>query len=130
LDQEEEKKDNILELEEDDSSDAASDEEVRHEEHVSEDGSSAHLGEEDHCENYSGWRYSRTSTQKTLDLTTAERDMCRVDILDDEDSPKNTFRIAVGLWDDKSAQPHVLSPPLMDALMSFLPDNLTGRISG
>jgi hypothetical protein len=59
LDQEEEKKDNILELEEDDSSDAASDEEVRHEEHVSEDGSSAHLGEEDHCDTVVGGTQER-----------------------------------------------------------------------
>jgi len=39
----------------------------------------------------------------------------------------NPFLILGTSADDKSAQPHVLSPPLMDALMSHLPDRLKGE---
>jgi hypothetical protein len=78
LDQEEEKKDNILELEEEDSSDAASDEEVRHEEHAREDGSSgSSWGEEDHCENYSGWEVLKNEYAEDFGFDYSERDMCR-----------------------------------------------------
>lgn len=39
----------------------------------------------------------------------------------------NTFKIIGTSADDKSAHPHVLSPPLMDSLMNFLPDYLQGQ---
>lgn len=39
----------------------------------------------------------------------------------------NTFKIIGTSADDKSAHPHVLSPPLMDSLMNFLPDQLQGQ---
>jgi hypothetical protein len=127
LDQEEEKKDNILELEEDDSSDAASDEEVRHEEHALEDGSSgSSWGEEDHCENYSCWEVLKNEYAEDFGFDYSERGTSADDILDGKDL-QNTFRIIGTSADDKSAQPHVLSPPLMDGLMSFLPDNLIGE---
>jgi hypothetical protein len=127
LDQEEEKKDNILELEEEDSSDAASDEEVRHEEHALEDGSSgSSWGEEDHCENYSCWEVLKNEYAEDFGFDYSERGTSADDILDGKDL-QNTFRIIGTSVDDQSAQPHVLSPPLMDALMSFLPDNLIGE---
>lgn len=44
----------------------------------------------------------------------------------DEDQG-NVFRILGTSADDIAAQPHVLSPPLMDALMSFLPDTLENQ---
>lgn len=129
LDQEEEeKKDHILELEDDDSSDAASDVEIRHEEHALEDGSSgSSWGEEDHCENYSSWEVLKNEYAEDFGFDYSERGTSPDDILDGKDSVRNTFRILGTSVDDKSAQPHVLSPPLMDALMSFLPDNLLGE---
>jgi hypothetical protein len=128
LDQEEEKKEHILELEEDDSSDAASDEEVRHEEHALEDGSSgSSWGEEDHCENYSSWEVLKNEYAEDFGFDYSDRGTSADDILDGKDSLQNTFRIIGTSADNKSAQPHVLSPPLMDALMSFLPDNLIGE---
>jgi hypothetical protein len=125
LDQEEDK---ILELEEDDSSDAASDEEVRHEDHALEDGSSgSSWGEEDHYENYSCWEVLKNEYAEDFGFDYSERGISPDDILDGNDSLQNTFRIIGTSADDKAAQPHVLSPPLMDALMSFLPDNLIGE---
>ena len=45
---------------------------------------------------------------------------------DDDDIP-TSFRILGTSADDTSAQPHVLSPPLMDALSNFLPDVVKGQ---
>lgn len=44
-----------------------------------------------------------------------------------EDDLPNSFQILGTSADDKSVQPHVMSPPMMDALMSFLPENLVGQ---
>jgi TLD len=46
---------------------------------------------------------------------------------DDEFALPNSFQILGTSADDKSAQPHVMSPPMMDALMSFLPEKLVGQ---
>jgi len=45
----------------------------------------------------------------------------------DNDEIGNNFRILGTSVDDASAQPHVLSPPLMDALMNFLPSTLMNQ---
>ena len=47
-------------------------------------------------------------------------------VLNNEDTG-NVFKILGTSADDPSVQPHVLSPPLMDALASFLPDGATGE---
>jgi hypothetical protein len=129
LDQEEEKKDPSEDAEEDDDgSDNASDEEVRHEKHALEDGSSgSSWGEEDHRENYSSWEVLKNEYAEDFGFDYSDTGSSADDILDDKDSVQNTFRILGTSADDTSAQPHVLSPPLMDALMSFLPDNLRGE---
>jgi hypothetical protein len=44
--------------------------------------------------------------------------------VEDTELSYNTFKIIGTSADDKSAHPHVLSPPLMDSLMNFLPDHL------
>lgn len=48
-------------------------------------------------------------------------------ILSDDDTVGNSFKILGTSADDPSVQPHVLSPPLMDALVNFLPDELQGQ---
>jgi len=45
----------------------------------------------------------------------------------DDDIEPNTFRILGTSAEDTSSHPHVLSPPLMDAIMNFLPDHLRGQ---
>jgi hypothetical protein len=128
LDQEEEKKDPTEEVEEDEGSDAASDEEVRHEEHAPEDGSSgSSWAEETHGEPYSTWEVLKDEYAEEFGFDYTDGGASVDDILDGEDSQQNVFRILGTSADDKSAQPHVLSPPLMDSLMIFLPDNLLGE---
>ena len=45
----------------------------------------------------------------------------------DDDVPPDSFQILGTNADDKESQPHVLSPPLMDALAAFLPEPLLGQ---
>lgn len=44
-----------------------------------------------------------------------------------DDTIPSGFHILGTSADDKSAQPHVLSPPLLDSLMNFLPDSIMGE---
>jgi len=46
---------------------------------------------------------------------------------DDTEMEPNTFKILGTSAEDKSAHPHVLSPPLMDAILNFVPDHLRGQ---
>lgn len=46
---------------------------------------------------------------------------------EESDSPDHTFKIIGTSADDVSAHPHVLSPPLMDSLLNFVPDSLTDQ---
>lgn len=43
----------------------------------------------------------------------------------DDDCQPHVFKILGTSVDDVSAQPHVLSPPLMDSLLNFVPDSMT-----
>jgi hypothetical protein len=47
-----------------------------------------------------------------------------VDDDDDDQQPNHGFMILGTSADDASAQPHVVSPPLMDALMNFVPERV------
>lgn len=44
-----------------------------------------------------------------------------------EDDTPNSFQILGTSADDEAVRPHVMSPPMMEALSSFLPDNLVGQ---
>jgi len=46
---------------------------------------------------------------------------------DDSAMEHNTFRILGTSAEDTSSHPHVLSPPLMDAIMNFLPEYIQGQ---
>ncbi len=46
---------------------------------------------------------------------------------DDTEMEPNTFQILGTSAEDMSAHPHVLSPPLMDALLNFVPEHLKGQ---
>lgn len=46
---------------------------------------------------------------------------------DDDELEHNTFKILGTSAEDKAAHPHVLSPPLMDAILNFVPDHLRGQ---
>jgi hypothetical protein len=47
--------------------------------------------------------------------------------MDDSELEQNHFKIIGTSADDKSSHPHVLSPPLMDALLVFVPEYLQGQ---
>jgi hypothetical protein len=47
--------------------------------------------------------------------------------MDDSELEQNHFKIIGTSADDKSSHPHVLSPPLMDALLVFVPEHLQGQ---
>lgn len=44
---------------------------------------------------------------------------------EDDDNQPHVFRIIGTSAEDMSAQPHVLSPPLMDSLLNFVPDSIS-----
>lgn len=44
-----------------------------------------------------------------------------------DDSDRDTFKILGTSADDISAQPHVLSPPLMESLLNFVPEHLSSE---
>lgn len=46
---------------------------------------------------------------------------------DDTELEPNTFKILGTSAEDQSAHPHVLSPPLMDAILNFVPEHLRGQ---
>lgn len=46
---------------------------------------------------------------------------------DDTEMEPNTFKILGTSAEDISAHPHVLSPPLMDAIINFVPEHLKGQ---
>jgi hypothetical protein len=46
---------------------------------------------------------------------------------DDSEMEHHTFKILGTSAEDASAHPHVLSPPLMDTLINFVPDHLQGQ---
>ena len=46
---------------------------------------------------------------------------------DDDDVPPDCFQILGTSPDDPECQPHVMTPPMLDALMSFLPDTVLGQ---
>lgn len=46
---------------------------------------------------------------------------------DDNELEPNTFKILGTSAEDQDAHPHVLSPPLIDAILNFAPDHLKGQ---
>lgn len=69
-----------------------------------------------------GFDYQERNTSTALE--SAVDDFVVVDG-DDDDDLGTTFKILGTSADDVTAQPHVLSPPLMESLLSFLPESLS-----
>lgn len=107
---------------EDDKS-TCSDHEVRKDdkcENGSSDGSS--WNEADHKDHYDSWEVLKSEYAEEFGCDYKEKIASVEEILAGED--RNSFLILGTSVDDSSAQPHVLSPPLMDSLMSHLPQAL------
>lgn len=104
-----------------------SDEEVRVE--VDHDDSSSCLSwKEEECgqEHYDSWEVLKD--EYAQDFGFDYRDSWSPDLEDvSDDDQGHTFKILGTSADDKASHPHVLSPPLMDAIMYFLPEELENQ---
>lgn len=83
-------------------------------------------GDEAVRDSYSAWEILKDEYAKDFGFDYSGTESL-ADILNGQDASANSFKILGTSADDKSAQPHVLSPPLMDSLMSFLPDKLVNQ---
>lgn len=105
--------------------DLVSDEEIRPEDVLCQDDSSwySHQMDANHRE-YDTWEVLKDeySTEFGFNYTAFGANSDSSD-----DHPINSFQILGTSPDDPECQPHVMSPPMMDALMNFLPDNLLGQ---
>jgi hypothetical protein len=104
----------------DDASEALSDVEVRP------DGSSCSSWEEENRqESFDTWKVLKDEYAEDFGFDYSTKGSSVDDVLGD--SEQNSFKILGTSADDGSAQPHVLSPPLMDSLTNFLPDSVLGE---
>ena len=87
---------------------------------VSSDGSS--WDEKEHNDHFNSWEVLKDEYAEDFGLDFGEKIVSVDDILSGED--KNSFLVLGTSADDESAQPHVLSPPMMDTLMFSLPQSL------
>ena len=112
----------------DDYDDIASDVEVRHGDGSSVTSEGSSWDEEDHYEHFDTWEVLRDEYSEDFGFGYSSREQITVDdVLDEDRLENNHFQILGTSADDPSCQPHVLSPPLMDALMNFLPEQLDGE---
>jgi len=113
----------------DDGSDVASmasDVEVRPEKDVDDEVSVASSWDEeaDHFDSFDTWKVLQDEYAPDFGFDYDANKVSLEAILNDEETDGNTFRILGTSADDEKCQPHVLSPPLMDALMNFVPTEL------
>jgi hypothetical protein len=79
--------------------------------------------ETEHVQHYNTWRVLDDEYAKDFGFDFSESVLAEDDF-EDNDDQKNNFLILGTSAEDVSAHPQVLSPPLMDSLMTFLPQNL------
>jgi hypothetical protein len=104
---------------ENDDCSARSDEEVRHEHDGESEGSS--WGDEEGAPgHYDAWEVLKDEYAKDFGFDYSP-------ILGNPEDENHVFKILGTSAADKEAQPHVLSPPLMDSLMTFLPESLANQ---
>lgn len=116
-------------MQEDDCS-AKSDEEVRVErgDLENDDISSFSSWNEDECgeQHYDSWEVLKDEYAEDFGFDYKERLSIDSEDFSDDDQG-HVFRILGTSANDTKAHPHVLSPPLMDALMSFIPQELENQ---
>ena len=116
-------------LQEDDCS-AKSDEEVRVErgeigEHDDVSSCSSWGEDESGEQHYDSWEVLKDEYAEDFGFDYKEK--LSADSQDFDDDQGHVFRILGTSANDTKAHPHVLSPPLMDALMSFIPEELENQ---
>ena len=78
------------------------------------------LREDEFCDHYDSWQVLKDEYAEDFGFD-YKPDNANIDI----DEPRRSFQIIGTSADDLTAQPHVMSPPLMEALLSFVPESLT-----
>jgi TLD len=109
-----------------------SDEEVRNEKKKNDDldtvTESSSIEDDDVVDKYNPWEVLRDEYAEDFGFSYNRKSgFGLADDSDDDNVSYNSFKILGTSADDKSIQHHVLSPPLMDALMTFLPDHLQSQ---
>jgi hypothetical protein len=104
----------------DESNDVQSDEEVGEIDHAS----AASSWSEDVPNHYDAWEVLRDEYASDFGFNVAVDDENKVVRCNSNDDERGIFKILGTSLDDTKATPHVLSPPLMDSLLTFVPDHL------
>jgi hypothetical protein len=81
--------------------------------------------DEEPPEHYDAWKVLKDEYAKDFGFDYSQTLLTTEDV--ESDDHGNNFRILGTSADDSSAYPHVLSPPLMDALMNFFPDSVSNQ---
>ena len=105
--------------------DIPSDEEVRREDDKDNHTECSSWADDIHYEHFDAWEVLKDEYAQDFGFDFSERGG-NAALVDYDENP-HTFLILGTSVEDKSSQPHVLSPPLMDALTNFLPDQLVGE---
>lgn len=110
---------------EEDDDDIASDVEVRPDSN-SDASSASSWDENEHQDTYDTWEVLRDEYAGDFGFDYGLKGSLE-SVISDDDTVGNSFSILGTSASDPSVQPHVLSPPLMDALVNFLPVELEGQ---
>jgi hypothetical protein len=111
-----------------DNEDIASDVEVRplRPDSNSDASSASSWDENEHQDNYDTWEVLKDEYAGDFGFDYGLKGSLE-SIMADDDTVGNSFSILGTSASDPSVQPHVLSPPLMDAIVNFLPVELEGQ---
>jgi hypothetical protein len=98
-----------------------SDSEVRPENNIGDESSTSSWNEEDLQKNFDSWQVLKDeyASDFGFDYNTNTADLY------DSDTTTKRFKIIGTSADDVKAYPHVLSPPLMESLLNFVPEALS-----
>jgi len=83
--------------------------------------------EEGGLEHYDSWEVLKDEYAKDFGFDYKDQMTPALHLFGGEEDQGNVFKILGTSADDAAAHPHVLSPPLMDALMSFMPESLENQ---
>jgi hypothetical protein len=100
-----------------------SDSEVRPDKNIDEESSASSWNEEDLQKNFDSWQVLNDEYASDFGF---DYNLNNVDLYDSDTTTKR-FKIIGTSADDVKAYPHVLSPPLMESLLNFVPEALSAE---
>jgi TLD len=102
-----------------------SDEEVRHNRSDDKSQSSSIPENDAPPDHYDAWEVLKDEYANDFGFDYSPQNLFSSDSLDEDEN--HGFAILGTSADDKTAHPHVLSPPLLDSLMTFLPESIQNQ---